>query len=142
MTTQGFKLQTLGHASIALYREGEAPLLLTDPVARRLGLLAQLVAAELPRRGRRSHWLADAANVYITHEHPDHFHMPSIRRLGNAARRYLFPALTETRLSRLHDEIERLSRRYRCRRCQWLVAFRRGRLDPVVAAVERRQLCC
>lgn len=87
------RLRTLGHASIALYRDGAPPLLLTDP---------WLVGSVY----WRSWWLqnypdeaaldllAGSANVYITHEHPDHFHMPSIRRLGPAPR-YLFPALTE-----------------------------------------------
>src|SRR5580658_9725340 len=93
MTTQGLKLKTLGHASIALYREGEAPLLLTDPWLlgsvywRSWWLQHYPDAAELD-------WLAGAATIYITHEHPDHFHMPSIRRLGTAPR-YLFPELTE-----------------------------------------------
>ncbi len=39
-------------------------------------------------------WLATSTHVYVTHEHPDHFHMPSIRRLG-AGPAYLFPALAE-----------------------------------------------
>jgi len=38
--------------------------------------------------------LSGAAYVYVTHEHPDHFHMPSIRRLGTRPT-YLFPALSE-----------------------------------------------
>jgi hypothetical protein len=88
-----FKLKTLGHASIALYRDGEAPLLLTDPwlvgsVYWRSWWLQHCPdAAELD-------WLSGAANVYITHEHPDHFHMPSVRRLGKGPE-YLFPALSE-----------------------------------------------
>src|SRR5579863_6400002 len=63
------------------------------PLADWFGLLAQLVAAELPQRARAG--LARPANVYVTHEHPDHFHMPSIRRLGKGPL-YLFPALPET----------------------------------------------
>jgi hypothetical protein len=87
------KLQTLGHASIALYHDGEAPLLLTDPWLvgsvywRSWWLQNYPDAATLD-------WLAGAANVYVTHEHPDHFHTPSIRRLGSGPA-YLFPALTE-----------------------------------------------
>jgi hypothetical protein len=86
-------LQTLGHASIVLYRDGEAPLLLTDP---------WLVGSVYWRSWWLQHypdaatldWLAGAANVYITHEHPDHFHAPSLRRLGTGPQ-YLFPALAE-----------------------------------------------
>ncbi len=89
----GLKARTLGHASLALYREGGRPLLLTDPwlvgsVYRRSWWLQHYPsAAELD-------WLTTAAHVYVTHEHPDHFHMPSIRRLG-AGPTYLFPALAE-----------------------------------------------
>ena len=39
-------------------------------------------------------WVAKSPAVYVTHEHPDHFHMPTIRRLGPAPV-YLFPALAE-----------------------------------------------
>jgi Beta-lactamase superfamily domain len=93
MTAQTLKLQTLGHATLALYRDGEPPLLLTDP---------WLVGSVYWRSWWLQHypdaatldWLAGAANVYITHEHPDHFHTPSLRRLGQHPT-YLFPALAE-----------------------------------------------
>jgi hypothetical protein len=86
-------LQTLGHASIALYRKGEAPILLTDPwlvgsVYWRSWWLQHYPSAD------EIEWLSGAACVYVTHEHPDHFHMPSIRRLGSGPT-YLFPALSE-----------------------------------------------
>jgi hypothetical protein len=87
------QLRTLGHASIALYRAGETPRLLTDP---------WLVGSVYWRSWWLQHypdadeldWLSGAAFVYVTHEHPDHFHTPSLRRLG-AGPSYLFPALTE-----------------------------------------------
>jgi hypothetical protein len=89
-----FSLKTLGHASIALYCDDEAPLLLTDP---------WLIGSVYWRSWWLQHypdetelaWLAGAANIYVTHEHPDHFHTPSIRRLGKKPL-YLFPALPET----------------------------------------------
>ena len=89
------KARTLGHASLALYREGEAPLLVTDP---------WLVGSAYWRSWWLQHypdaeeldWLARSAHVYVTHEHPDHFHMPSIRRLGRGPT-YLFPDLAERR---------------------------------------------
>src|ERR1700728_632948 len=87
------KLKTLGHACLALYRDGESPLLLTDPwlvgsVYWRSWWLQNYPSAE------DIDWLATGANVYVTHEHPDHFHMPSIRRLAHRPA-YLFPALAE-----------------------------------------------
>jgi hypothetical protein len=89
----GLKARTLGHACLALYREGERPLLLTDP---------WLVGSAYWRSWWLQHypdaedigWLATSAQVYVTHEHPDHFHMPTIRRLGRGPV-YLFPALAE-----------------------------------------------
>jgi len=86
-------LRTLGHACLALYRRGETPLLITDPwlvgsVYWRSWWLQNYPTPE------EVDWLANSARVYITHEHPDHFHMPSIRRLGSGPE-YLFPALAE-----------------------------------------------
>jgi hypothetical protein len=93
LPTAGWRARTLGHASLALYREGEPPLLLTDP---------WLVGSVYWRSWWLQHypspaeieWLSASAFVYVTHEHPDHFHMPSIRRLGRGPS-YLFPALSE-----------------------------------------------
>jgi len=92
------RLRTLGHASIALGRDGEPPLLLTDPwlvgsVYWRSWWLQNYPAAE------EIDWLGGARYVYLTHEHPDHFHPPSIRRLG-VGPTYLFPALAELGFAR------------------------------------------
>jgi hypothetical protein len=89
----GLMLRTLGHACLALYREGETPLLITDPwlvgsVYWRSWWLQNYPTTE------EVDWLSKSPRAYITHEHPDHFHMPSIRRLGSGPA-YLFPALAE-----------------------------------------------
>jgi hypothetical protein len=91
--SHGLKARTLGHACLALYRDGESPLLLTDPwlvgsAYWRSWWLQNYPSAE------EIDWLARSAHVYVTHEHPDHFHMPTIRRLGSGPA-YLFPALAE-----------------------------------------------
>jgi hypothetical protein len=85
----GLRVRTLGHATLALYRDGEDPLLLTDPwlvgsVYWRSWWLQNYPSAE------EIEWLSTSAYVYVTHEHPDHFHMPSIRRLGSGPD-YLLP---------------------------------------------------
>ncbi len=90
---RGLKAKTLGHASLAVYRDRDGPLLLTDPwllgsVYWRSWWLQNYPSDE------EIDWLATSATVYVTHEHPDHFHMPSIRRLGSGPD-YLFPALAE-----------------------------------------------
>src|SRR5215469_15937633 len=86
-------LRTLGHATLALYQRGENPILVTDPwligsVYWRSWWLENYPTTE------EIDWLARTAFVYVTHEHPDHFHMPTIRRLGRGPT-YLFPALAE-----------------------------------------------
>jgi hypothetical protein len=86
-------LRTLGHACLVVYREGENPLLVTDPwlvgsVYWRSWWLENYPSAE------EIDWLGKTAFVYVTHEHPDHFHMPTIRRLGSGPA-YLFPSLAE-----------------------------------------------
>ena len=89
----GLMLKTLGHACLALYRHGRDPMLITDPwlvgsVYWRSWWLQNYPTAE------EVDWLARTPCVYVTHEHPDHFHMPSIRRLGPGLT-YLFPDLAE-----------------------------------------------
>src|SRR5690242_17823790 len=75
-----FRLKTIGHATQVLLEDGKA-LLATDP---------WLIGSAY----WRSWWLekyptpeeidevAGAKHIYITHSHPDHFHYPTLRRLG------------------------------------------------------------
>ena len=79
----GFQLRTLGHATMLVLEEGE-PLIATDPwlvgsVYWRSWWLEKYPSEDeidLVRRARQ---------LYITHSHPDHFHWPSLRRLGPRA---------------------------------------------------------
>jgi hypothetical protein len=87
------KLRTLGHASFALFREGANPILLTDPWLVGSTYWRSWWLQHYPS-GDELDWVAKSAFIYITHEHPDHFHMPTIRRLGHIPT-YLFPALAE-----------------------------------------------
>jgi hypothetical protein len=98
----GLKARTLGHASLVVYRDRERPLLLTDPwivgsVYWRSWWLQHYPSAD------DIEWLKQTAHVYVTHEHPDHFHMPSIRRLGIGPA-YLFPDLAECSVARYLGE--------------------------------------
>lgn len=78
----GLKLKTLGHATLALYDDADPdrPILITDPWLigscywRSWWLQKPPTTAEVA-------WLARARHVYLTHEHPDHLHPPSLRRL-------------------------------------------------------------
>lgn len=74
------RLKTIGHATLVLF-ENDIPLIATDP-----WLLGSVYW--------RSWWLekyptdqefakvAEAKHVYYTHSHPDHFHYPTLRKLG------------------------------------------------------------
>lgn len=91
------KLQTIGHACMALYDDAGKPLLLTDPWLvgstywRSWWLQSYPDAAQLER-------LSQSPYAYITHEHMDHFHPPSIRKLGKGPT-YLSPALPQEQIS-------------------------------------------
>jgi hypothetical protein len=89
----GLRLRTLGHASLVVYRAGERPLLLTDPWLLGSVYWRSWWLQHCPSREDIA-WLGQAAHVYITHEHPDHFHTPSLRRLGGGPL-YLLPDLAE-----------------------------------------------
>ncbi|MBO6634187.1 MBL fold metallo-hydrolase [Parvibaculum sp.] len=85
------KLGTMGHACMVLAGEGERPILATDP-----WLLGSCYW--------RSWWMVNppgeeqirrieaAPFIYITHEHPDHLHLPSLKTLKPGERTILLPA--------------------------------------------------
>lgn len=79
-------LTTIGHATLLVSeRAGGEPLIATDPWVIgscywRSWWLERYPTAQQIERLRGAH------NVYFTHEHPDHFHTPSVRRLGNRPR--------------------------------------------------------
>jgi hypothetical protein len=83
----GYRLQTIGHATLLFFEDGE-PLVATDPwligsVYWRSWWLERYpddAEIDLVRRAR---------HLYVTHSHPDHFHWPSLRRIG--PRRVLHP---------------------------------------------------
>jgi hypothetical protein len=86
------QLTTIGHATLSLARSpSDAPILVTDPWIlgscywRSWWLERYPSAAQIAQ-------IRSAAHCYITHEHPDHFHTPSLRRIG-AGPEYLVPEL-------------------------------------------------
>ncbi|HUB98172.1 MAG TPA: hypothetical protein VL993_19770 [Stellaceae bacterium] len=87
------ELRTMGHASLVLAEKGSHPILLTDPWLVGSVYWRSWWLQHYPNEAELD-WLARSETVYVTHEHPDHFHMPSIRRLGTGPR-YLFPELAE-----------------------------------------------
>jgi UDP-MurNAc hydroxylase len=91
------KIQTLGHACMALIDDQGTPVMITDPWLigstywRSWWLQSYPTDSELAM-------LSQAKHVYITHEHMDHFHPPSIRKLGYGPT-YLCPALPQEQIA-------------------------------------------
>ncbi|HEX5210330.1 MAG TPA: hypothetical protein VFW22_01165 [Pseudolabrys sp.] len=82
------QLRTIGHACLLILQDGE-PIVATDPwlvgsVYWRSWWLEKYPSDDDIERVRRSRYL------YVTHSHLDHFHWPSLRRLG--PHRVLHPA--------------------------------------------------
>jgi hypothetical protein len=90
-------IQTLGHASLLVSDRQGAPLLITDP---------WLIGSAYWRSWWLQHYPspAELENItqvkyaYLTHEHPDHLHVPSIRKIGHDAT-YLCPDLPDVSMS-------------------------------------------
>jgi hypothetical protein len=87
------KLQTIGHASLCLRNDNHEPILLTDP-----WLIGSCYWRSWWLQNYPTHDLVEELTkvkyCYITHEHPDHYHTPSIRKLGNKPI-YLAPLLPQ-----------------------------------------------
>ncbi len=91
------ELETLGHAALLLRDSEGEPLLMTDPwligsTYWRSWWLQNYPTAEQMDEYRRVKF------AYITHEHMDHFHPPSIRKLGTQPT-YLAPALPQEQIA-------------------------------------------
>ena len=76
------KLETIGHATLCLYNYRNKPLLSTDPWICGSAYWRSWWLQNYPDASTINA-LGQSQYVYITHEHPDHFHPPSIRRLGH-----------------------------------------------------------
>lgn len=80
MRNRKYRLKTIGHATLVLF-ENEKPLLATDPwligsTYWRSWWLEKYPTAE------EFEQVKEAKYIYITHSHPDHFHYPTLRKLG------------------------------------------------------------
>ncbi|MFA7431516.1 MAG: hypothetical protein WCZ23_15255 [Rhodospirillaceae bacterium] len=78
------KLHTLGHACMMLENDAGQPVLATDPWLEGSCYWRSWWLQNPPREDQIAA-VAQAPFLYITHEHPDHLHIPSLRRLGTKA---------------------------------------------------------
>ena len=96
------RLETLGHAALLLRDDDGSPLFMTDPWLIGSTYWRSWWLQNYPSKEQ----LADYSQVkfaYITHEHMDHFHPPSIRKLGTGPT-YLSPALPQEQIANFLGE--------------------------------------
>ncbi len=86
-------LQTIGHASIVLRNDENKPLLLTDPWLIGSVYWRSWWLQNYPTE-QEINELSGVKYCYVTHEHPDHFHTASIRKLSKQPT-YISPLLPE-----------------------------------------------
>jgi hypothetical protein len=75
------ELRTFGHATLVVCEDGE-PLIATDPWLLGSVYWRSWWLEQYPSR-QDMDLIANARYVYVTHSHPDHFHPPTLRRLGD-----------------------------------------------------------
>ncbi|MGC2854475.1 MBL fold metallo-hydrolase [Novispirillum sp. DQ9] len=84
------KLHTLGHACMLLEDGAGRPVLASDPWLEGSCYWRSWWLLNPPREDQVAA-VAQAPFLYITHEHPDHLHLPSLRKLGAAGKTVLLP---------------------------------------------------
>jgi len=101
-------IETLGHASLLLRDDAGEPVLLTDPWLKGSCYWRSWWLQNYPTD---EEWQAvnKVRTCYITHEHPDHFHTYTIRRMDDAIE-YLAPRLPEENIGRFLQEIGKTAR--------------------------------
>jgi hypothetical protein len=75
-----YRLKTIGHATQLLF-EGDTPLIATDPWLIGSAYWRSWWLEKYPTEEEFKQ-VANAKYVYLTHSHPDHFHYPTLRKLG------------------------------------------------------------
>lgn len=84
------KVHTLGHACMLLENDAGQPLLASDPWLEGSCYWRSWWLLNPPREDQVAA-VARAPYLYITHEHPDHLHPPSLRKLGAEGKTVLLP---------------------------------------------------
>jgi hypothetical protein len=90
-------LQTIGHASILLRNDKNEPVLLSDPWLLGSCYWRSWWLQNYPTSDEFTE-LQQVKYCYITHEHPDHYHLPSIRKLGKNPT-YISPKLPKENIA-------------------------------------------
>ena len=81
-------IETLGHASLLITDEKSNPILVTDPWVIGSTYWRSWWLQNYPDENKIN-ILKNTPIIYITHEHSDHFHLPSLRLIGKNNNIYL-----------------------------------------------------
>ena len=92
------KIQTIGHACMVLRDDDGSPILITDPWLVGSAYWRSWWLQNYPKEAELEE-LTKTQYVYLTHEHGDHFHPASIRRLGTGPT-YVAPALPQEQMAK------------------------------------------
>lgn len=76
-----YTLKTIGHATLIL-EEDNIPIIATDPWLIGSTYWRSWWLEKYPTKDEVAK-VKSSENIYITHSHPDHFHFPSLRYIGN-----------------------------------------------------------
>lgn len=96
------KIETLGHASLLISDDNNQPILLTDPWVIGSAYWRSWWLQNYPT-AKRLEELQQLEYCYITHEHPDHFHTASIRKLSSKIK-FISPQLPQEKISLFLNE--------------------------------------
>ena len=75
-------VETLGHASLYLTDSENKPILITDPWLIGSTYWRSWWLQNYPNENRLNE-IYKTMSIFITHEHPDHFHLPTLKRFSN-----------------------------------------------------------
>lgn len=77
------RLKTIGHATLVLF-ENDVPLIATDPWLIGSAYWRSWWLEKYPTT-QEFEQVVNAKHLYYTHSHPDHFHYPTLRKLGKVS---------------------------------------------------------
>ena len=97
------KISAVGHASLFIKDDSGNPLLLTDPWLLGSAYWRSWWLQHYPSKEEFNEF-QNVKYCYVTHEHPDHFHTPSIKKLGKKPV-YLSPNLPEENITKYLNEL-------------------------------------
>lgn len=96
-------LESVGHAGLVVRDDNDQPVLLTDPWLKGSCYWRSWWLQNYPTEAEWNE-LNRVKYCYVTHEHPDHFHTYTIRKMSNDIQ-FLSPKLPEENMSMFLNEI-------------------------------------